>query len=191
MFYSLLTLDEITLCESVKQDECELFINCIKKSNYNCLQTEDLRILFMFRLIFEKSHILLNSSNNESSDVFLQRIQTLQGELRDLNEENIKMINFKNDDFDKKNKYFYELLKNIVDSKPKLKHILVRDSENYDLDKIYIYDKEYKSSYNRFILSLFDRFEKSESFLANKSKILNDKREVFQEIKSVLKFIIS
>jgi hypothetical protein len=183
-------LNQNKLKESLKQEEYKLYLNFIKKFNNEDLQNEDLRIFFMFHLIFEKSQIIINSLNFEPSDIYLQKIQKLQSDLTNLNEKNVRKISNNLQDFHKNNKIFYELLKNIDDNKPKLKHIFNKDSDDSDFDDIHIYDKDYKSSDNRLILSLINKFEESESSLINNSIILNEKKEVFIEIQTVIWFCL-
>lgn len=182
-----MTLDETKLSkESEPNNNYEFYLNFLRNNNNNeDLQNEDLRIFFMFRLIFEKSHILFNSMNSEQTDLYIQKIKKLQSDLTSLNQQYSNLFDNMLQEFNKIKKLYYELLKNIVDNKQKLARVFHKDSENFKLDNLQISDNEYKLNYNRNILSLINKFEETESLIDNKAKNLIDKKLLFQEIKSV------
>ena len=187
-------MDETKLSrESIQNDDYEFYLNfLINENNKDDLQNEDIRVFFMFRLIFEKSQMLINNSLNcEQTDIYLQKIDKLQSDLNRLNEHYSNKIENKLQEFNKNNKIYFELLKNIVDNKAKLSRVFIRDPDDAELESLQIDDKDYKSSNNGHILNLISKFDEAESLLANKSTILKDKKELFQEIKSVILFFFS
>jgi len=184
-----LTLNETKLItESEKIKDYELYLSFLRSDEKEYVQNEDFRIFYMFRLIFEKSQKLIdNSLNCVQTDIYLQKIQKLQSDISILNEQFVGKIENNIQEYDKNNKYYYELLRNIVDNKPKLSRCLLNsDSDNAQLDCLQINEKEYKSANNSHILSIISRFEESERLLADKENILKVKKELFEEIKSVI-----
>lgn len=184
--YSLINHAENTEINLIRSNEYKLFINSIHEFDKDCLEKEDLRIIFIFRLIFQKNSILTNFSNDENSDENIEKIKLLQRDLEFLSEESVKNFHSKIIESKKNNIIYLEFYKKIMKNKGKFLEIVKEDDQISVLENMQIISDELTYSDNKTILTFIKHFENADYQLSEKSKKLKEKRELFENIQSVI-----